>query len=99
MPNLSKQQEIVDFINEAYTQKRAKEVEAQQLLDSIDDYLLKELGIILPTKHVSSSIKNRIYIINLSTIERDRLDSDYFDNKYRILLDSVKEGTYPIHPL
>lgn len=99
LPNLSKQQEIVDFINEAYTQKRAKEVEAQQLLDSIDDYLLKELGIILPTKHVSSSIKNRIYIINLSTIERDRLDSDYFDNKYRILLDSVKEGTYPIHPL
>ena len=99
LPNLSKQQEIVDFINEAYTQKRAKEVEAQQLLDSIDDYLLKELGIILPTKHVSSSIKNRIYIINLSTIERDRLDSDYFDNKYRILHDSVKEGTYPIHPL
>ena len=99
LPNLSKQQEIVDYINEAYTQIRAKEVEAQQLLDSIDGYLLKEVGIILPTKHVSSSIKNRIYIINLSTIERDRLDSDYFDNKYRILLDSVKEGTYPIHPL
>lgn len=93
--------EGLDFsiIENAIKIKKAKENEAQQLLDSIDDYLLKELGIILPTKHVSSSIKNRIYIINLSTIERDRLDSDYFDNKYRILLDSVKEGTYPIHPL
>ncbi|MEE1301885.1 MAG: restriction endonuclease subunit S, partial [Bacteroidales bacterium] len=35
LPNLSKQQEIVDYINEAYTQKQAKEAEAQQLLDSV----------------------------------------------------------------
>lgn len=98
IPCIQKQQEIVEYINTAYAQKRAKEVEAQQLLDSIDDYLLKELGITIP-KENASSIKNRIFVINLSTIERDRLDSNYFDKKYRILLGSIKEGTYPLHSL
>ncbi len=92
--------EGLDFsiIDNAIKAKKAKEVEAQQLLDSIDGYLLKELGITIP-KENASSIKNRIFVINLSTIERDRLDSNYFDKKYRILLDSIKEGTYPLHSL
>ena len=36
IPSIQKQQEIVDYISEAYTQKQAKEAETQQLLDSID---------------------------------------------------------------
>ena len=75
LPNLSKQQEIVDYINEAYTQKRAKEVEAQQLLNSIDDYLLKELGITIP--HVSDELKNRIFFSSFSKIEGNRIDPIY----------------------
>lgn len=67
LPNLSKQQEIVDFINEAYTQKRAKEVEAQQLLDSIDNYLLKELGITIP--EVKTDIGSRMFIIQRSELK------------------------------
>lgn len=75
LPNLSKQQEIVDYINEAYTQKRAKEVEAQQLLDSIDDYLLKELGITIP--NVDNELNNRIFFSSFSKIEGNRLDPIY----------------------
>ena len=67
LPHLSKQQEIVDYINEAYTQKRAKEVEAQQLLDSIDDYLLNELGINIP--EVKANIDNRIFIVQRSELK------------------------------
>lgn len=67
LPNLSKQQEIVDFINEAYTQKRAKEVEAQQLLDNIDNYLLKELGITIPD--VKTDIGSRMFIIQRSELK------------------------------
>ena len=61
LPNLSKQQEIVDHINEAYTQKQAKEAEAQQLLDSIDGYLLKELGIIIPK--VKTDLNSRMFVV------------------------------------
>ena len=75
LPNLSKQQEIVDHINEAYTQKQAKEAEAQQLLDSIDGYLLKELGITIPS--VDDGLKNRIFLSSFSNIEGNRIDPKY----------------------
>ena len=75
LPNLSKQQEIVDYINEAYTQKRAKEVEAQQLLDSIDSYLLTELGITIP--NVDNILNNRIFFSSFSKIEGNRIDPIY----------------------
>ena len=75
LPNLSKQQEIVDHISEAYTQKRAKEAEAQQLLDSIDGYLLKELGITIP--NVDNGLNNRIFYSSFSKIEGNRIDPIY----------------------
>ena len=48
LPPLEIQQQIVDLYEKAYTEKQQKETEAQKLLDSIDDYLLGELGITLP---------------------------------------------------
>ena len=42
------QQNIIDIVKSAYLKKQQKEAEAQRLLDSIDDYLLGELGITLP---------------------------------------------------
>lgn len=77
LPNLSKQQEIVDYINEAYTQKQAKEAEAQQLLDSIDDYLLKELGITIP--EIKTEIGNRIFIVQHSELKGRYTPSLYKD--------------------
>lgn len=67
IPCIQKQQEIVDYINEAYIQKRAKEVEAQQLLDSIDGYLLKELGITIP--NLKTDIGNRMFIVQRSDLK------------------------------
>lgn len=75
IPSIQKQQEIVDYISEAYTQKQAKEAEAQQLLDSIDDYLLKELGITIP--NVDNELNNRIFFSSFSKIEGNRLDPIY----------------------
>ena len=48
LPPLEIQQQIVDLYEKAYTEKQQKEAEAQRLLDSINDYLLGELGITLP---------------------------------------------------
>ena len=48
LPPLEIQRQIVDLYEKAYTEKQQKEAEAQKLLDSIDDYLLGELGITLP---------------------------------------------------
>ena len=48
LPPLEIQQQIVGLYEKAYAEKQQKEAEAQRLLDSIDDYLLGELGITLP---------------------------------------------------
>ena len=53
LPPLEIQQQIVDLYEKAYTEKQQKEAEAQRLLDSIDDYLLGELGIALPKEEES----------------------------------------------
>ena len=75
IPSMQKQQEIVDYINAAYAQKQAKEAEAQQLLDSIDGYLLKELGITIP--NIDNELNNRIFFSSFSKIEGNRLDPIY----------------------
>lgn len=63
----------IDFspIDTALEQKKQKEAEAQQLLGSIDAYLLTELGISLP--EVKTDLKSRMFLVNRSELE-DRLD-------------------------
>ncbi|WOB70334.1 N-6 DNA methylase [Microcystis aeruginosa] len=68
------QDKIVAKMDDAYAAKKQKELEAQRLLDSIDDYLLGELGIELPEPE-ENTIKNRIFIRNLSEVSGDRFDA------------------------
>ncbi len=72
LPNLNKQREIVEYINEAYRKKQIKDKEAQQLLNVIDSYLLKELGITIPD--VENRLENRIFLSSFSKIEGNRID-------------------------
>lgn len=91
IPCIQKQQEIVDYINEAYIQKRVKEVESQQLLDSIDGYLLKELGITIPS--VDDGLKNRIFLSSFSKIEGNRIDPKY-NKQIRYFQESYDSNTW-----
>ena len=61
--------EGLDFsiIDNAIKAKKAKESEAKQLLDSIDGYLLKELGITIP--EVKTDIGSRMFIIQRSELK------------------------------
>ncbi len=81
------QQKIIDIMDNAYSQKKQKEQQAKELLDSIDDYLLKELDITLPK--IDNSLDKRKFAINLSEISGSRFDCDYYSYKYKILQDSI----------
>lgn len=67
LPNIIVQQEIVNIINSAYNKKLQKESEAQQLLESIDTYILNELGITLP--EIKTDLKSRMFLVNRSKLE------------------------------
>lgn len=71
--------EGIDFalIREAERLKQQKENEAKALLATIDDYLLCELGIILPKK--DDSLKSRIFMTQFSEVSGKRLDPIPYD--------------------
>ncbi|QRA41378.1 restriction endonuclease subunit S [Chryseobacterium cucumeris] len=88
IPSKEIQQQIVDIYNSAYTQKQTKEVEAKDLLASIDSYLLNELGITLPVK--DSSLEARIFTAMFSDISGGRFDPKLYDRTTTDLKQAIK---------
>ena len=75
IPPKNIQQDIINIMDNAYQTKRKKEKQATDLLESIDTYLLDELGITLPK--IDNSLEKRIFEVNLSDISSIRFDPDY----------------------
>lgn len=73
LPDLPKQKEIVDFLSDAYLKKQQKEQQAEDILNSIDDYLLGELDIKLPEKKLQT-LQDRIFTVNINKIRDGRMD-------------------------
>lgn len=86
IPPLSVQQTIVDLYTEAQNQRKRKLEESQKLLESVDDYLLSELGIELPQE--DNSLKNRIFKVSSSHLIGSRWDCS--SNKNDFSLNSKK---------
>lgn len=86
--------EDLDFevIEEAYSRKTQKEAEAKELLNSIDDYLLSELGIELPEK--DTNLENRIFEASFKNISGIRFDPDYYSKYYKELEKSIDLSNY-----
>lgn len=82
LPDIDKQHQIVDIINSAYLQKQQKESEAQQLLDSIDAYILNELGVTLP--EIKTDLKSRMFLVNRSELE-ERLDPTVYKDGTKLI--------------
>lgn len=96
LPSIEKQQVIVDLIKSAYLRKKQKEYEAQQLLDSIDAYILNELGITLPES--KTDLGNRFFIVSRSTLDK-RWDPYYSQVYFRDAFKAVESGKYPVFNL
>ncbi|MDD2888197.1 MAG: restriction endonuclease subunit S [Aliarcobacter sp.] len=96
IPSKDIQQNIIDMMDKAYKVKKQKEKEAQNLLDSIDDYLFDKLEIKLPIEP-ENSIENRIFKVGFDDILGDRLDADsytsYYQNIFEIFEKSVCKFT------
>lgn len=74
-PPFKIQTQIVNIFQNAYDKKRKKEAEAKTLIEGIDDYLLKELGISLPER--DTSLESRIFMADFSDMSGGRFDPDY----------------------
>jgi len=93
LPPKDIQTQIVAKMDAAYAAKKQKEAEAQALLDSIDGYLLAELGIELPEEKLNT-IQNRMFTRQLSEVSGGRFDPDYFQEEYEKLHNSLQQGKF-----
>ncbi|EQB3613635.1 restriction endonuclease subunit S [Campylobacter upsaliensis] len=95
LPPLSTQQHIIDLMDKAYKAKKEKENKTKELLDSIDSYLLEELGIILPLR-ANNTLDSRIYTQKISALSGSRFDANYHQKYYRDLEKSLHCSPYPL---
>ena len=82
MPPVDIQEKVVSLIRKAYSEKKSKDLEDQQLLDSIDTYLLDELCITLPEVH--NELKDRIFLMNRSELE-GRFDPTVYKDGVKLI--------------
>ncbi|TAL51942.1 MAG: hypothetical protein EPN86_05650 [Nanoarchaeota archaeon] len=94
LPPLSIQNQIVDIMRSAYAQKKQMEAEAQKLLDSIDSYVLEELGIKLPAVEAKMC-----FVVDLEEVQNNRMDAYYYQPTFEEVEKALEEGKYRIEKL
>ena len=92
LPDINIQDEIVLMMSKAIEKQKEKQKEAQDLLDSIDVYLLGKLGIELPVEP-ENSIENRTFKVAFDNIFGDRLDADSYTSYYQNIFDTFEKST------
>ena len=78
------QNHIVTIMQSAYAQKARKEQEADALLESIDGYVLAELGIEMPTVE-----EKRCYVVRAGQLV-GRIDPEYNHPKYEAIEEAIR---------
>jgi restriction endonuclease S subunit len=92
-PATDVQNEIVNIFN-IYNEKKLNNLEkSKNLLNSIDTYLLKELGITLPEKE-ENTLKSRMFTASISELSGSRFDPYYHINYFNKVFQSIEKGKY-----
>ena len=84
LPPLPEQRKIVAELDAAYAAKRAADEKATKLLASIDEMVLKELGIANLPKP-DTSLSSRIFTVPAREVHNGRLDAYYYKGNFKEL--------------
>ena len=87
-PPPSIQNHIVTIMRSAYAQKKQKGQEAEALLDSIDDYVLRELGIEMPEVE-----EKKYFVVYACETSGLRTDPFYYQNHYKAIQNTLSQSS------
>jgi type I restriction enzyme S subunit len=93
-----KQIKIKTIFQECFKQKKINEEKAENLLNSIDTYLLNQLGIVLPKKQ-ENTLKSRMFTASISELSGTRFDPYFNQAKFKQLDDCLQKGCFSISNL
>lgn len=88
---LEQQKKIINIYHKAINEKKKKENETLNLLKSIDEYLLKELGITLPKKPLNN-IKNRMFKTGWQKVSGNRFDPKRYSKQSENLIAGIQNS-------
>ncbi len=84
---------ILAITKKVILEKKENEEKSKNLLNSIDTYLLKELGITLPEKE-ENTLKSRMFTTSISELSGSRFDPYYHINYFNKVFQSIEKGKY-----
>ncbi|RJP90906.1 MAG: restriction endonuclease subunit S [Desulfobacteraceae bacterium] len=93
LPPIGIQKQILTKMHIVYAEKKQKEAQAQQLLDSINSYLLNELGIELPPEE-KNTIRQRMFFRKFSEVSAGRFDAAAFQQQVENTRKAIKSGIF-----
>lgn len=92
LPPLEIQNQIVEKMDFALSEKKRKEKEAKELLESIDDFVLNELWI--EYKEIQ---EKKVFGLNLSDLlDSKRLDPKWYTIKFRTIKEAINKSKYKL---
>jgi restriction endonuclease S subunit len=91
VPPINVQNYIISIMDKAYESKRRKEKEAEQILLSIDGYVLNTLGI-----QSSDYKKEKNYKVRISDILNSRLDPEYNQPYFEHIMSEIQQNNNTI---
>ena len=94
LPPSEIQNHITEIMQSAYTAKKQKDQEADALLDSIDDYVLTELGIEIPVIE-----EKKCFVVYAGETMGKRIDSHFHQPKYQKFKQALETGKYQVTSL
>jgi len=87
IPPLEIQKKVIQNIDEARKLKLKKELQATNLLNSINIYVRQQLGI-----KYAETMEEKIYIVNSQDLENSRQDPYYYNPKFVKLLRTARDN-------
>lgn len=91
VPPLEIQENIAIMVDEAIEGKKIIEKELNDVSNSIDDYILEELGILLSNSNEKSP---SIFVRGFNSLENERWDVPFWKPFYTEFEDAIKKGKY-----
>jgi restriction endonuclease S subunit len=90
---------IIENINfstlrDAIDKKIDKDKEASEILNSIDEYLLEELGIEIPK--IKNDLENRLFYSLLSEVSGDRIEAEFYSKENRAIQEAIAKSKYEL---
>jgi type I restriction enzyme M protein len=93
LPPLEIQDKIASMMDKAYKAKKEKGLEAESILNSIEPYLLEDLGIKIPEIEEKTPTT---FGVTAEILKGERLDPFYYEPRYKAIDEALRKGKYEL---